>query len=222
MVPAIKARLRPEYFDENLGWMEGRYRSMWSFIAYVFKHIKDVDTQVHKRFIESIKGPKIKGEMKMLNVYRTSAEIALTITVHLMSTILQSLFDDDDDTEKSLTRIKAENALLYQADRAKKEMVMFLPWPSGLYQVYQMVKTPIASTRTLGELAEAIDASGTWSYGKFFLSDKEFRTNSEYTYQRGWKKGQTKVTKQWWDAIPILYSIQRWQSFANQKDFHIK
>ena len=37
IAPAIKARYRPEYYDENLGWIEGRYLTFWSFMTHVGK-----------------------------------------------------------------------------------------------------------------------------------------------------------------------------------------
>ena len=42
VAPALKARYRGEYFDENLGWIEGRYRTMWNFLTYVFKNVGDI------------------------------------------------------------------------------------------------------------------------------------------------------------------------------------
>ena len=39
VAPSIKARFRPEYFDENLGWMEGRYRTFYSFLGYMRKNL---------------------------------------------------------------------------------------------------------------------------------------------------------------------------------------
>ena len=100
---------------------------------------------------------------------------------------------------------------------------MMMPWtPSGLKQIYQMGKSPIASTRTLGELAEAIDATLSFGYGKMFLSDKEFKTNSTYVYQNKPRKGQSKLAKQWADAVPIWYGFQRWRGYDREKSFNIK
>lgn len=219
VVPAIKARFREEYFDENVGWLEGRYLSMWSFMKYAVTHIGEVQ-KWGTNFQEQYGGGE-KAKMKMLNVWRSTAELGLMMTSYIMVSILSNLFEDDDDD--SVTQQRLENALIYQADRAHKEMVQFLPfWPSGAKQIYQMVKTPIASTRTLGEIAEAIDATIAFGYGKMFLSDKEFRTNSTYVYQNKPRKGQTKLAKQWFDAVPVLYGIQRWRGYDRQKDFHIK
>ena len=39
IAPAWKARYRGEYYDENLGWLEGRYRTFWSFMLFVGKDL---------------------------------------------------------------------------------------------------------------------------------------------------------------------------------------
>ena len=30
------------------------------------------------------------------------------------------------------------------------------------------------------------------------------------------------MAKEWADAVPVIYGIQRWADFENQKDFYIK
>ena len=37
VAPALRARYQREYFDQNLGWMEGRYLSWWKFTNYATK-----------------------------------------------------------------------------------------------------------------------------------------------------------------------------------------
>ena len=39
VMPAFRARYQQEYFDQNLGWMEGRYRSSWQIAKYVLKNL---------------------------------------------------------------------------------------------------------------------------------------------------------------------------------------
>tara|TARA_R110002020_G_scaffold36503_5_gene109852 strand:- start:37139 stop:42688 length:5550 start_codon:yes stop_codon:yes gene_type:complete len=219
VVPAIKARFRGEYFDENVGWLEGRYLSMWSFVKYAVTHMGEV--QKWGTNFQEQHGAGERAKMKMLNVWRATAELGLMMSSYIMASILSNLFEDDDDD--SVTQRRLENALIYQADRAHKEMVQFMPFlPSGAKQIYQMVKSPIASTRTLGELAEAISATMDYGYGKMFLTDKEFRTNSTYVYQNKPRKGQSKLAKQWFDAVPVLYGIQRWEGYDREKDFEIR
>jgi len=222
VIPAIKARFRPEYFDENVGWLEGRYLSMWSFMKYAATHIGEMQ-KWSTNFQEQVRGGPEQSRMKMLNVWRTSAELALMMTTVITAILLEMLFEDDDDD--SVLQKRLENALIYQADRAHKEMIQFMPFLppfTGTKQIYQMMKSPIASTRTLGELAEALSATMDYGYGKMFLSEKEFRTNPKYVYQQKPRKGYLKLAKQWMDAVPILYGIQRWYGYDRQKSFYIK
>lgn len=226
VIPAIKARYRREYFDENLGWLEGRYLSAFNFLHYSLKHMGEIGKWT-TNYKEQIKDPE-RATMKMKNVWRTAMEFQFFATTWLMSLLLANLFEDDDDQSETIKRL--ENVAIYTFGRAQDEMVVFAPWMppfEGAEVMYQMFKSPIASTRTMGELAEAFDSTLTWGWGNFLLASGqitrgEFRTNKDLVYQRGIYKGRLKVAKQWADAVPILYGIQRWASFKNQKDFHIK
>ena len=44
VAPAIRARYQREYFDQNLGWMEGRYRSMFKLGRYVAEQVAKATT----------------------------------------------------------------------------------------------------------------------------------------------------------------------------------
>ena len=232
VVPAIKARYRKEYFDENVGWLEGRYLSFLGFMKYAVTNFSEINqwaSGYKKQFSKvdadgNLIGEEFstRAEMKMLNVYRTLGEIGIMLTTVASAALLQMLFEDDEDDSDTVRRL--ENALIYQADRSYKEMIQFIPIPGlgGLRQMFQMVGSPIAATRTLGEVGEAM--SKTMITGTAWLTqdEKEFYQNSDVTYQRKPKKGQLKMSKEWKDAIPILYSIQRYYSFDKEKDFYIK
>jgi len=220
-VPALKARFRQEYFDENVGWMEGRYLSFIKFMWYAMKNVNEIGnwSRNFEEQYKTKKGDISKGRNKLFGYRRTLSELAIAFSVYMSTFLLEVLFEDDEDD--SVIQKRFENALIYQSDRAYKEMVMYLPVPAGLYQIGQMAQTPIASTRTLGEVGKALDATATFLYGISF--DREgFYRNSDYVYQNRPRKGQLKVSKEWMDAIPILYGIQRWSSYDRQKSFHIK
>ena len=110
----------------------------------------------------------------------------------------------------------------YQADRTYKELIMFTPLPPGLQQQFQMLKSPIASTRTLGEIGEALSLTVMTPLAYMVQSEKDFYANSEYVYQNKPRKGELKVYKNWKDAVPILYTIQKWDAYLNMEDFFIK
>jgi hypothetical protein len=82
-----------------------------------------------------------------------------------------------------------------------------------------MAKSPIATTRTLGELGEALSLS-IWTPAGYLLSSKDdFYANKDYVYQNKPNKGKLKVNKAWSDALPILYSIQKWQNLIKEQTF---
>jgi hypothetical protein len=103
-------------------------------------------------------------------------------------------------------------------------MVMFVPLPGlgGFQQLYQMAKTPIASTRTLGELGEAMELTIQTPALWLLQSEEEFRQNSDIVYQNKPRKGELKLAKNWFDVLPLLYSVQKYFSFEKNDDFYIK
>jgi len=228
VAPAIKARFRREYFDENLGWMEGRYRSFWKFLKFSFGEIKKAQVDFSNygdRFLENhgYTGDNSQRDQKamdkLFNTYRVLGEIGIIMATLALNQILASLFsDDEDDTEFEK---KMENFLRYQADRTYKELILFIP-VVGSVQQYQMIKSPIASSKTLGEIGEALWLS-VKTPAAYLIKDKDaFYSDSDYVYQRGVRKGELKLYKNWEDVIPILYSIKKYEDFLNLTNFYIK
>ena len=230
VAPAIKARFREEYFDENLGWMEGRYKSALSFSGYALGQIRkgEIDfTNYGKGFLED-QGYQGDGSQtdqkatnKLLNTYRTLGEIAIILATFATSEILIKLFADDDDDSENEKRF--ENFMMYQANRTYKELILMMPIsPDSWTQMYQMAKSPIAATRTLGELGEALSLTMRTPVAMLYYDDKKFKGNSDFVYQRKPKKGDLKVAKAWKDVIPLVYTLQKWDNFSQMKDFFIK
>jgi hypothetical protein len=228
VAPAVRARFQPEYFDENLGWMEGRYKSAWQFAAYAKQQIvlgnRDFKNY-SKGFLkeqEDYDGTgglgDSRGKNKLFGVYRTLGEIAIITLVAGIGTILDSVLagdDDDSDTERRL-----KNLTKYQADRLYKELILFAPvTPDSWVQIQQMVKSPIAASRMLGELGEAVNLS-VWSPAMYvFKSQEEFYADSDFVYQNKPHKGRLKVAKAWEDALPILTSLKKWENAIIEKEF---
>ena len=89
-------------------------------------------------------------------------------------------------------------------------------------QQYQMVKSPIASTRTLGEIGEALKSTIYTPIAYLWQDDDEFWKDSSYVYQRGKRAGTLKLKKEWQDAIPILYAVKKWDNYLEMSNFFIK
>ena len=229
VAPAIRARYQREYFDQNLGWMEGRYISAFKFLAYVKSEIVKGNKEFSgysKGFLDTYGYTGEGGNLdqratnKLYGFYRTMGEIGIMLSTFVISQVLQGLLAGDDDDSDTMQRFK--NIMKYQADRTYKELVMFTPLPDGLTQQYQMFKSPIAATRTMGELGEALSLSLTTPLAYLYYTDEEFRTNSNYVYQQRPRKGQLKVNKNWKDVIPILYSIQKYDAYLRMNNYFIK
>ena len=246
VAPAIRARYQREYFDQNLGWMEGRYRSALSFINYAMKEVfvnqnthfktmgKDyMDAQVNFYSNEKYGVDRKYGEggnmdqrakNKLFGFYRTMGELGIMFSVMFTSMILDKILRGDDDDTDFEKRLK--NLTRYQADRAYKELVLFMPSFAGAKQIDQMANSPIASARSVTEMSEFLEMFivGNARYGlsKLTGNEEEFLSNSTYVYQRGDRKGEFKVHKNFRDVFPIVYSIQKWKSYIKNADFYIK
>lgn len=240
VMPAFRARFQHTYFDQNLGWTEGRYLSFYKFIKYITgvsaigrRSLQPQTSGISKNlgaefkeaygYSENLSGEEFfdanKANMLLKNVYRTLGEAFLIINLFLLRSLLEGADDDDEGLERKL-----KNFIAYTVDRSKKEMVMFVPVPGlgGFQQLYQMAKTPIAATRTLGELGEALELSVQTPVKWLYLSEDEFYQDSSVVYQNKPRKGELKVYKNWYDVIPLAYSIQKYFSFEKNDDFYIK
>jgi hypothetical protein len=230
VAPAMRARFKTEYFDENLGWMEGRYKSFWKMMGYAsgqiakgnFKfnqyaagfledngYLKDGDYQDNQRALNKLQG-----------FYRTLGEIGFMFLTFAIAELMRNAWAGDDDEDNPLLK-KFKNIAMYQADRTYKELILFVPLV-GTTQQYQMLKSPIASTRTMGELGEALTSSIITPWHAITQNKNEFWADSDVVYQRGSRAGTLKLWKQWQDAVPLLYTYKKWQSYNDMTNFFIK
>ena len=249
VAPAIRARYQREYFDENLGWMEGRYISALKFAGYIKRELVRGNMEFStygKGFLKSqvedfsIKKNRSRGlgseateeygqggnmdqraENQLYGFYRTMGEIGIMGSVFLIQMALSAMLEGDDDDTDTQRRFK--NLTKYQANRIYKELVLFMPWiPAGGKQVFQQFGSPIAATRTFGEIAELMSIAGLTGLGLVFRDKDKLYADSELVYQRGDRKGELKIYKNFKDVFPIVYSIQKWESYLTNDDFYIK
>ena len=139
------------------------------------------------------------------------------------------MFEDDDD-DKGIIQKKFENIALYQLDRLYKEQVLMIPLFAESYeQVGEMMKSPIAGTRTVGEYGKAVSMSAwyLWDHPKSITGNykddmAEFKRNKDYFYQRNPNIGKSKVAAQWGRTLPAYYSWMKWDTFDVRKNYYIK
>lgn len=231
VAPAIRSRFRREYFDQNLGWLEGRYRSFFKFLNHVKGEMVRGNVSINPaKYNESFKeaygftgqGGNLdqRAEDKLRGFYRTTGELGIMLSVVVLNALLSGILAGDDDDSELQKRLK--NLVRLQGDRTYKEMVLFTPLPEGLKQQYALMKSPIATTRTLGELGEAISLSYMTPLAYLYEGKDKFYADKDYVYQTKPNKGKLKVYKNWADVVPILYSIQKWDNMIKAQDFYIK
>ena len=231
VAPAIRSRFQREYFDENLGHMEGRYISFWKFIAHAKEQIFKGNRDIAKYKESFLKEQGFTGEggnrdqyatNKILGVYRSMGELGIILSVMAMNLILDSALGGDDDDTPGIRKLK--NALKKQSGRLIAETTQFVPlFPGQAYdQLFGFVDKPFAATKNVSNMIEALLQTVHTPYGLISQSQSEFYANSSYVYQRGYKKGTLKLWKEWKDAIPILYTIQKWNNLIDEQKYNIR
>ena len=219
VAPAMRARYRTEYFDENIGWIEGRYMTLWTFMTHVFWNKVNVEKSYKDKASEFWQDDQ-KGRMRRANVLRTATDVSLMVTSLMMAQILNSLFDDEDE-DKSIVRKRFENAMIYQFHRQASELKLFIPI-FGQKELWMMAKSPIAASRYLGEWADVINTGFFTPFAYLTKSKEDFYADKRYVYQTGTRKGKLKFNKEWRDITPLIYAFQRFKMYDNMKDFYVK
>ena len=236
VVPAIRARYQRRYFDENLGWMEGRYNSWAKFTRFFFSNISQLKNK-EKSMIQLWMESSVKGEKGFkddgsqndekfinaaLNVHRTNAEMATLGSILLMIMLLRGMWEGDEDDSDLVKRLK--NLSLYQATRARDELQLFIPL-LGTKDALAFFESPFAATKALGEFGDVIDKS--WDLGTSALyhgitgNDESWYGDKDVYYQRGRRAGQLKLKKEVMDIVPILYEIKKWDDMIQTRSFYI-
>ena len=101
-----------------------------------------------------------RGKNDMRNIMRTAAEVMLFYMTFYLKSLMMHMWDCEGkgrECKADTFGRRLQNVALYQTDRLYKEQVLFWPLASESYeQVMQMMKSPIAATRTLGEIGGAV------------------------------------------------------------------
>lgn len=227
VAPALRARYQREYFDQNLGWMEGRYLSWWKFTNYATKEFikgtRDIKA-LKAGFLEQYGYTGEGGNLdkralnKLQGFYRTVGEIAILSSVFVLNSLMDGLLSGDDDSD-TMKRLK--NLARLQADRTKDEMLTFIPVPAGIEQNYQMFSNPIASLKLLRNTSKALQLSLTTPVAYITKGEDAFYRDSDYVYQNKPYKGMLKVNKQWQRSLPAIRTYSKYIDAIKKQDFEI-
>ena len=203
VVPAFQARFRSGYNNETLGFIEGRYRTLWNFAAHVAKERGSIVQRVNEA-----KGALTEAEVS--NMYKVAAELGFVLASMALYQIFDKMLEGVDDDDLLTKRLL--NAMKYQASRQQAEILTFVK-PT---EYVRLLTNPVASSRALREYGELMEATAKLgAYGVGIVPEKDV------IYQRGSRKGQYKVFKQLGDAAPILYTWNRWLAYDNVDEFGI-
>ena len=202
VVPAFQARFRAGYNNETLGFVEGRYRTLWAFANHVLATKGNIIDRVNNAKEELT-------ESQVANLYKVSAEMGFYLASFMMYHLIDSMVDDDDDN--ILTK-RLLNALKYQASKQQAELRTFV-MPT---EYVRLLTSPVASSRSLREYGEIIEATAKLTgYGMGIVPEKDV------IYQRTSRKGELKLKKEIGDAAPIIYTWNRWVSYDNIDEFGV-
>jgi hypothetical protein len=202
--PAFQARFKQRYFDQNVGWIEGRYRTLVSFLGYM----RDAQGNVVERFNDA------KEELnpdQNANLLKVLAELGFFLASFGLYHAFALLRDGADDDDKYLKRVLG--VLQYQMSKQQRELVTFI----SPVEYARIMKNPIASSRALGEIAKAVEISFVGVGVAVGVGDEK-----DIVYQRGDRKGTSKIVKEWSDVLPVLYTINRWKAYDTVEDFYVK
>lgn len=212
VVPLFKARFQERYLNENLGYIEGRYRTFWNVIKYVYETEQGFlgkTAGILGVFIPGSKTYKQMDEIQVRNMYKNIAELSFFMASVLMAQLFSMLAQGVDDDDEQLKRLL--NFMIYQQTRQQNEIKTFIPL-LGVKEQYQMAKNPIAALTTLRDYGEMMSSFATMPFPPY----------EENYYERGPYKGSLKAWKEAKDVIPALGILNRWESFDNVKSFYIR
>lgn len=196
VIPAIKAGYRSRYFDENLGWYEGRMISFFNFAAATFEHNMNF-----------LKAWKETDDLGRANLRKVTAQLGVWVGAYLMGRLLLEAFDDDDEDDTQATQ--ALNAVLVLLDIVEGDAA-YLVNPG---EIITSAKNPIPVLKYAKGIQEAVWKSIQYFYYAIAQSDEELLNNKNVYYQRGYRKGKMKLAKEWRDILPALSVINRWEGF---------
>jgi hypothetical protein len=210
--PLFRARFAKRYDNENLGVIEGRYRTFWNVMKHVYQTEQGFLAKTGGMLGALVPGSKTyknMSELEVRNMHKNIAELgffmASAVAAYLFNMLASGLDDDDEQMKRLL------NFLTYQQTRQQNEILTFIPGLGTLEQ-YQLAKNPFAALTTLRDYGQIIATAAAMPFPPY----------DDNYFERGVNKGELKVFKEMTDVIPALNILNRWESFETVKNFYIR
>lgn len=146
-----------------------------------------------------------RRKMEFSNMKRSLYEVTLMIVATAAFMWLKSLAQDDEGNAK-----RWENFLAKTFDKLRKQQLFAMP-VVGLEEEYTLLKSPIASLRTMGDFAQAIGAT-------FGLVVPPYEENY---YSTGVHKGELKAKVKMMKVLPGA-NLYPWYTNLNSPQFFVK
>jgi hypothetical protein len=218
IVPGLERRWRKEYYDEFASmYKEGYYRSggryrinqvkkaYWG-VAKFFGQLADEATMLD--LIAKTDFKRLTKEQQE-GIRRLNTEIGIFVAATLILMAVSGLKGDDDD-DKRYKRSAAYrddgnfgdfalNHFLYQMYRLRTEQLFYI----SPVDFVKIVKSPIAATSSLTDLAQLLEQSLPWHITE--------------TYRSGRHKGRNKAFIMALKRVPITRQYLRWLDPVGQK-----
>lgn len=190
-----KYRWSSEYYDEfGQEYSKGYYRDGGMFY---YNKVKGFFT----RFVNEAKALELaeKSDWDVMlddekaNVRRFTTEIAMYMMLSILSSVVGSAMDDEDDEETK--RILAN--IDYQIFRLQTDITFYI----NPMSTFRIIQSPLPSTSVVTSTAKLIDA---------FLTPMK-------KYERGPNKGRYVIEKRTMDLIPLVRQIYRYRDISDEK-----
>jgi hypothetical protein len=210
--PLFRARFAKRYDNENLGEIEGRYRTFWNVMKHIYQTEQGFLAKTGGMLGALVPGSKTyknMSEMEVRNMHKNIAELGFfmaSVVAAYFFNMLASGLDDDDEQMKRLL-----NFLTYQQTRQQNEILTFIP-VLGTLEQYQLAKSPFATLGTLRDYGQIIAAAAAMPFPPY----------DDNYFERGVNKGELKVFKEMTDVVPAFNILNRWESFETVKNFYIR
>lgn len=200
---AIKDRFGKHYVHPDLGDIEGRYRTLATFVS----KLREFEGTFLSRWNDALVSLRPDQIANLKKDLAEATYIVLLLAAYQVLSMIADGVDDDDENLK-----KFVNYLKWQDSRLAFDIASFIPI-LGTSEQWQQIKGPVASLRAIKDYSELLKETALlpaylWDEGR--------------TFQSGPHRGDSKFVKEWLDVVPALNNINRWENFSTVTQHYIK